>query len=62
MHWTPKIGTRTRGRPPFSLMETYWSDGEIRTGFNDIKVDNLEDLAADRKKLRSERTLHVNHV
>ena len=40
MHWTPKHGKRTRGIPTVSLMETYRSDGDIRTGFNDITVDN----------------------
>ena len=52
LDWTPKHGKRSRGRPRKSLNDVYIEDAEKRLDCSNLTIDNMKELAANRKEWR----------
>ena len=53
LDWTPKHGKRSRGRPRKSLNDVYIEDAERRLDCSNLTIDNMKELAANRKEWRN---------
>ena len=49
LEWKPKHGRRSRGRPRKSLKHVFIEDAEQRLDLNELTIDCMRRLAADRK-------------
>ena len=52
LDWKPKHGRRSRGRPRKHLNDVYIEDIEERLNRSGITVENMKDMATDRKRWR----------
>ena len=52
LDWKPKHGKRSRGRPRKHLNDVYIEDTEERLNRSGITVENMKDMATDRKRWR----------
>ena len=53
LHWKPKHGKRSRGRPRKSLNDVYVEDAECRLERSGLTIDSMMELAANRKLWRN---------
>ena len=53
LDWKIKHGKRSRGRPRKDLNDVYIEDAEEKLNRTGITVDNMKDMAADRKRWRN---------